>query len=183
RPAHIHRHDAIPYRGVDCGEVLLLERRVDCGVVDQDIDLAEAIERRGHERLHLLLVAHVEGHAGGGIAAGLGRKLVRERAAIGDIGNHHLGAFGRQRLGVVTADAPRATGDDGATAREPRHVYLPVCLRTSFSNASSCSLTMSLVAWSVSSSDFSSNFLAANVTNTSGRISTTHSIEVRHWRR
>ena len=42
--------------------------------------------------------------------------------------------------------------------------------RTNFSNASSCSLTMSLVAWSVSSSEPSANFLAEKFTNTSGRM-------------
>ena len=57
---------------------------------------------------------------------------------------------------------------------------LPVCLRTNFSNASSWSLTMSLVGWSVSSSEPSANFLAEKVTNTSGRISITASTAVRH---
>ena len=114
----------------------------------------------------------------------LAGQLRRQIAAVGDVGDHDGGAFGRERRRIVAPDAVGATGDDGAASVEPPHgQFLPVCWRTNFSNASSCSLTMSLVAWSVSSSEPSANFLAEKFTNTSGRISITDSTEVRHWRR
>ena len=171
-------------RDVDVGELGLLELRVERGVVDQDVDLAEALDGLGDQRLDLRLVADVADHAGGGVAAVLAGKLLRQIAAVGDVGDHHRGALGRERRRIVAPDAAGATGDDGAASVEPPHgQFLPVCLRTNFSNASSCSLTMSLVAWSVSSSEPSANFLAEKFTNTSGRISITASTAVRHWRR
>ena len=106
RAAHVHRHDAIPHRDVDLGEVLLLERGIDRRVVDQDVDLAEPLHGLGDQRLHLALVADVEGHAGGGVAAVLGGELGGERAAVGNVGDHHLGAFGRERLRSNGARCP-----------------------------------------------------------------------------
>ena len=66
---------------------------------------------------------------------------------VRDVGDHHRGAFGGERRRIVAPDALGAAGDDGAASGEPPHdQFLPVCWRTNFSNASSCSLTMSLVA-------------------------------------
>ena len=50
-------------------------------------------------------------------------------------------------------------------------------------NPASCSLIMSRVVWSVSSSVAASNFCGAKVTITSGRPKISASIETRHWRR
>jgi len=58
----------------------------------------------------------------------------------------------------------------------------PLLLRMNFSNATSCALTMSMVGGSVSTR-LASNFFAAKVTNTSGRISNAASTEVSDWRR
>ena len=46
-----------------------------------------------------------------------------KRAAIGDVGNHHLGAFGGERLRIVPADALGAAGNDGGFSREPCHLH------------------------------------------------------------
>jgi hypothetical protein len=85
------------------------------------------------------------------------------------------------------------TGFAGTTPSEPasfiRKPYdeivhpFPQILRTNFSNAASCALTMSMVGWSVSSSVFSSNFFAAKLTITSGRPNQNTSTEMSDCRR
>jgi hypothetical protein len=44
-----------------------------------------------------------------------------ERRTVFDIGDHHLRAFGGQRLGVVPPDTHRATGDDRGASVKSRH--------------------------------------------------------------
>ena len=121
RPAHIHRHDAVPGVGVPLVEIARLERRIERGIVDQDVDLAEALDGLRHQVLDRLFVADVEldaGHRIGAMAAGdfLGQLL-----AVGDVGDHHARAFGGERLRIMPADALGAAGDDRGFSRKPGH--------------------------------------------------------------
>jgi hypothetical protein len=87
----------------------------------QDIDLAEAFDHLRDQRLHLRFVAHVESETHGGVAAVLRRDLGGKLAAVGDVGDHNLGAFRRQRARIMRADALGPAGDDRSAARKPCH--------------------------------------------------------------
>src|SRR5262245_11338640 len=60
-------------------------------------------------------------HAGRRVAPVSGGDLGGERGAISDVGDHDLGALGRERLRVMAPDAVGAAGDDRTAAGEPRH--------------------------------------------------------------
>ncbi len=50
-----------------------------------------------------------------------GGDLGRKVTPVGDIGDHHPRALGRQRVGIVPADALGAAGDDGRTSGQSGH--------------------------------------------------------------
>src|SRR6202043_830824 len=102
------------------------------------------------------------------IGAVLARNLFGKLLAVGDVGDHQARAFGGQPVRIMPADPLGAAGEERDAAGEARHGYFfPLSRRMNFSKPASCCLTMSMVGWSVSSSVFSSNFLAANVTRIS----------------
>ena len=88
----VHVHDA--------GEVLEvvgqepLERAPDAGVVEHDVQAAEAVDREVHQGLHLLGVAHVRLLEGGGLADLRGHFLA---ALFIDIRDHDPGPLGRKQ--------------------------------------------------------------------------------------
>jgi len=95
----------------------------DAGVVDQDVDMAEACQRRVGHCLNRSRVGHVDGLCDGGWAGLPGHFVCR--VAV-DISDHYPRAFGHE------------FGDDtGAKARSPAgyncgfavqsHVISPVC--------------------------------------------------------
>ena len=76
------------------------------GVVDDDVEPAEALDRARHQRPHLVEVAHVRGHAQG-LGPGLLEHRHRPVARVGlAAGHHHLGAHGGEAPGDGEADAP-----------------------------------------------------------------------------
>ncbi len=108
------------------------------------------------------------------------------------LGPRGLFGLGRGRHGALLVGAGRAAV---TISRNSQLVYnaticsckRPACQvfrrRTNFSNPASCCLIRSMAVWSASSSVFSSNFWAANVTMTSGRPNGMISSEVSDCRR
>ena len=87
------------------------------GVVDQDVDGAEAGHGGFDRGLGVLRAADVAGHPGAG-RADLGRGRL---AALGPpAGDHHPGPLGYEGGGDGLADPPRPPGDQRRLALEPR---------------------------------------------------------------
>ena len=108
--ADIDRHHAIPQRDIDLGDLLLLKRREQSGIVDQNVDLAEAVHGLGHQRLDRAFVADVGDGAFDRIGAVLARQLLGDRLAVGNIGDHQARALRGERPGIMAADALSAAG-------------------------------------------------------------------------
>src|SRR5262249_59243176 len=123
--ADIDRHHLVPQRHIDVLHLQRGQRRVEGGVVDQDVDPAEPLHGPGHQFLHLRLLAHVEHHAGHRVGAVPGGQLGRELAAVGDVGDYDAGAFRRYRLRVVASDPARPAGDYGDASIQSGHGVLP----------------------------------------------------------
>ena len=111
---------------------LLLERdgTEDARAVDEDVDAAEALDRRDHERLRLLaggdLARHDQRALAGGIEVGLdGLELVAARAAEDDVG-----ALLEEALGGRAADAAGPAGDEDGLVGEKVHVHQYTCIDT-----------------------------------------------------
>src|SRR5205085_553732 len=85
-----------------------VERRV----VDEDVDAAEALHRRGDARLHRRGVGHVAVCVVDGSERAQFRKRLR-RVDVVDVGELHRRALAEEALGVRTPDAPGTSGDDG----------------------------------------------------------------------
>jgi hypothetical protein len=112
------------------------QARTDAAVIDnqrtrrpdfdqrQGSDFTGSLIRRYGEALRLL--ADVEAEARRRIAPGLGGDFGRQRRAIGDVGDHDVGALGRQRLGIVPPYALGAAGHDRGASCQSRHVNLAV---------------------------------------------------------
>jgi hypothetical protein len=126
RPAGIDCHHAIPRFGVPFVEIARMQRRIKRGVVDQDVDLAEAFDGLRDQILDRRLVADVEGDAGDVSGAVLFGDLGRDVLAVGDVGDHDAGAFRGERLRIVRADTLGAAGDDGDFACKPCHGRSPI---------------------------------------------------------
>jgi hypothetical protein len=114
--AHIDRHHPVPQRNVDVGEWLLLQGCEQRRIVDQDVDPAEPFHGGGDQPFDLRLVAHVDGLAEHRIGAVSFCDFGRQLVAIGDVGDHHPGAFRRQRQRIMPADALGPAGHDGHAA-------------------------------------------------------------------
>ena len=94
----------------------------DAGVVDQDVDAAEGVERGLDDQVGVLRLGDGE-RGGDGLAAGLldGRDRILRRTVVGaralqagaDVADHHARAFAREHLGDGAADAAAGAGDDG----------------------------------------------------------------------
>ena len=97
-----------------------LERAADAGVVEHDVEAAEAVDRVVDQLLHLLGVAHVGALEGGGLA-----ELTGELAAVllVDVGDHHLGPLRDQQLRSRVTDAAGAARHDRDLALERSRVH------------------------------------------------------------
>jgi hypothetical protein len=91
----------------------------------QHVDLAEAVDGGGDQRLDRGFVADVGDGAGHRIRPVLGGDLLRQFLAVGDVGDHHACALGGERPRVMPADAFRPAGDDRRAARQSRHGLTP----------------------------------------------------------
>ena len=139
RPAQIDRHDAVPQCHVDLGTLGFLQRREQCGVVDQHVDLAKALHGLRDQRLDGAFVADVGDRARHRIGAVVAGDLVRHVLAVGEVGDHQPRALGGKRLRIVPADALGAAGDNGDAAIQSRHELIlplvPPMIRASGSGA------------------------------------------------
>ena len=106
---------------VDLGAFGFLERREQCGIVDENVDLAETLHGFGDQRLHRAFIADIGDRALDGIGAMLAGERRGDLAAIGNIGNHQARALGGERACIVTADSFGAAGQDCHAAVETRH--------------------------------------------------------------
>ena len=78
------------------------KRRIEGGVVDEHVDVAEALDDTRDEALHGRLVADVEDHSHHGCGTVLGGDRLDDLGAVDDVGHHHGRAFlreGAQRSG------------------------------------------------------------------------------------
>jgi len=88
-------------------------------IVEQAIDPAEFLHRKGDQRLHLLFhrdVGLAKDASGAELA---GQRLALRRAASGD---HDLCAFGGEQFCGAPSDAARRTGNHRNLAIQPPHV-------------------------------------------------------------
>ena len=93
----------------------------DRGVVDEYVDLAEALQRTLHQNPHRVLVAYVGRDRERRIAPVLCRDGVERFCAVDDIGDHDLRAGRRQRLAIMPSDSDCAARHDRGAARKSAH--------------------------------------------------------------
>jgi hypothetical protein len=121
RSSDIDRHHAIPKFRIPFVEVSWLQARIERGIVHQNIDMTEAIDRLCHQILHRLLIANIEFHARNGIRSVAAGNFLGKLTAVSDVRNHHTRAFGGKRLRVVPSDTLCTTRDDCSFSSKPRH--------------------------------------------------------------
>jgi hypothetical protein len=93
------------------------------GVVDEDVDSAEPLERRVEDVDHVVGDRDVGGREGGRCLA-LGEGLADGAAALGvTAGQHDTGPGVGQRLGESRSEASCPAGDDGDPAFEVETVH------------------------------------------------------------
>ena len=85
------------------------------GVVDEDVDLAEGVDRLLDDLVAGARLGQVAGH-GDRLALDLAGGLLGDVAV--DVVDRHLRALGREQLGGRAPDAPRGAGDDRGLAIE-----------------------------------------------------------------
>src|SRR5262249_49546773 len=143
------------------------------GIVDEHVDVAEALDRLRRQRLDRGFLADVGDHARHRIDAVPGRDLLRELAAVGDIGDHDARALGGEGERIVPADALGAAGHDRGAAGESGHEGYPFGATRAMkvAKAASCCLMKPRVASSLSSPVFSSNLAAQLPMKISGLLS------------
>ncbi len=108
---------ALQVHGDDLIELLLghlAHRRVsgDAGVVDHDVQTAEALDRGGHQRVDLVGVGHIAAHGQRHFVAAelFGRRLGRTEVQIAQ---HHARTLGDEPLRDGESQALRTARDDG----------------------------------------------------------------------
>src|SRR5204863_2631632 len=106
----VHLDDGVPVLFAEVGKALVAQ---DAGVVDEDVDAAEGLDRRLQDRLAAGDVRHVH-HAGDCASASggdFGDDLLR------GVGVHVVDddgcAFAGEQAGIGTAQAAAGAGDDG----------------------------------------------------------------------
>src|SRR5439155_1300296 len=89
------------------------------GVVDEDVDLAEAVVGRIDQPFELVPVADMAGN-GQGLAAGRRLHLLGYRLAVVELaaGDDHVGPGGRQAEHDLLPEPPAAAGDESDAAGE-----------------------------------------------------------------
>ena len=103
----------VPLVDRDVAEPVLREVPHDRGVVDEDVDAAERVDRGARHGLRRREIPHVDGHADHAGAVGLQRVGGLGGGALVDVGEHHGGAGFAECTPVGHADAAGTTGDDG----------------------------------------------------------------------
>ena len=104
------------------GQLLERLRQVaHAGVVDEDVEAAEALLRRLDHRLDVGGAGDVGAHAEGGVAE---HGVDPCRALAVAVGDDHLRAFGDELARDAFAESGRRAGDDRDPACEP-HVVSP----------------------------------------------------------
>src|SRR5690606_9417975 len=88
------------------------------GVVDDDVERAEAFAGGAHEFIGETGGGDVAGQAFGAPAGGAHRALGFGGAAVIQVVDHHGGARGGQLLRDGSSDTPSGPGDDGALSFE-----------------------------------------------------------------
>ena len=83
------------------------------GIVEGDIEPAVGLDRQRHQRLGIVLRAHVAGERHRAAAAALDLGDQARQFGFAPCADHDLGAFGREQLGGGPADAGAGAGDDG----------------------------------------------------------------------
>ena len=107
----------LPHRLVDAGNA---------GIVDEDVDLAECVQRRVARLFHRGRIGDVDLERGDG-GADLLRGLLRQRQIV--IPDRDLGAGGDKALGDRAPKALRTSGDNGGAAAQIDLVHLAVLLK------------------------------------------------------
>src|SRR5207253_10806341 len=102
----------------------------DAGVVDDDVELAELVQRAPDQAVSALAAsdAVVVGHRVAPRGLDLGDHLVRHFptsaaavAVAAEVVDHHFRAFAREEQSVLAADAATRTGDDRDFSVEESH--------------------------------------------------------------
>jgi hypothetical protein len=96
----------------------------DSGIVDQDIDLAEYVERSFDRLVDTRLVTYIHTHRNGGLADAPGGIAGTLNV---DIGYRDPRAFSHIGLGEGSADAARGTGNQCALAFKTHHSIRNPC--------------------------------------------------------
>ena len=94
-------------------EVELLDRRyrLNAGIGNQDVHLAQQRDGLGKAGLDLCLVGNVDRNADGALAAEFLGHLISALLIV--VGDHDLGTFADEEPGNLLADAASRTGHDG----------------------------------------------------------------------
>ena len=93
------------------------------GIVEQAIDLAEFLDRKRDQGLHLRFDRDIGLAKDAGGAEFFGQRLAFRRAAPGD---DDFRAFGDENLGGVQPDSACRTGDHRDLAVQPSHLIIPL---------------------------------------------------------
>src|SRR5215212_4016886 len=110
-------------------------RGVERGVIHQHVDLTETFHAVPNQALHGILVADIADFRSDRVGAVLRGDFGGDLRAINDVGDHHAGAFGGEREGVMPADTLRAAGHDGGAAVQSAHSSSPYRLTCSQKSA------------------------------------------------
>ena len=105
RARQVDVDDLLPLRHVELAD---LAEGDDAGVVHQNIELAELVDRGGNRGVPLLGRRDVEVHIARGVTDLVGQRLA---LLVEDVADHHLGALGHQSPRVLGAHAPSAATD------------------------------------------------------------------------
>ena len=105
RAGQVDVDDLLPLRHVELAD---LAQRDDAGVVDQNVELAELVDRGGDRGVPLVGLGDVEVDVARGVTDLVGQRLA---LVVEDVADDHLGALGDQHPRVLCAHAPCAATD------------------------------------------------------------------------
>ena len=123
-------HDQLP---VLIGDVEKVQRLIDAGVVEHDVEFAKFGDGGLHRLAHVRPAGGIRPDANGAPArvAALGSRHVNDRGI--DIDERDVGALAQQRLRDGAADAARRAGYETRTTRKTAHIHRPrwkfLCIR------------------------------------------------------
>ncbi len=116
----VHVEHAAQFDGLDVGHQ---RGDLDAGVVDQDVEAAERVDRGLHRGEPVVFLGHIELHEAGLRAAG--RQLAHRVATLRreHVADHHRRAGGRESLRHAFTEAARTSGDQGLSAGQVELVH------------------------------------------------------------